>query len=121
MDNAAKKTDGKAGAVTLPSDGERYFVLGLFVFQVVLVGIPFPTCCLEIENKVFHIKPQLAEGLLNQRQDSSSPFCIDRHSVHKGLKGHLLVCRDCLDRVDQIQDIFGEFFLLGFGDGGVGF
>ena len=72
------------------------------VFEV----IAFASCRLEIEHQILHVHTKLAEGLLNQVQDSAATLGVFHYPVERldqfvaMLLGQALNCRDQIVQVD---------------------
>ena len=85
----------------------------LFQFQTIL--ITFATSRLQVKHEIFHVQPQLAQGVLNQGQNPPAAFGAFHHGVDQ--RGQLggIRRRQAVDRLGQPQKV-GWNLVLGGGD-----
>jgi hypothetical protein len=73
---------------------------------------------LQIEEQVFHVEPQLAQGILHEVQNPAAAARAVGHSVQKGLDDFTVLRREPFEGCGQVDQILREFFGGLIGDSG---
>ena len=97
-----------AGIAAAGSGGRlsRKRVSGLF--QLTAIFIPFAASGLEIEHQIFHVEPQLAQSVLDERQNAPAAGGAVHNLGEQRFDPQSLAGRQRCDGGGQLDEVFGN-------------